>query len=350
MQNGLRLMVALSVLGITFFSCKEEELQSKNDNIPTVETKLSEFKGESVRVPVNFPDELFYQSDADFEQYYTSFFQSGNGKVLSDVSLTLPELIDVIEPYKRKYPDLNIEKDITERDLEIIYRDFPSIHSVDEIREKSDIIGDFYQAILRSEVIPVIVQETEKRGTRNARTTGYDFGQLGPHEQMVISQNPNWVQAYGTAAGTAHITVGGSDDTKTNAKKHSSWNALIIRFVILVGASKENAIEYAKKGTSAHEKTVFGEQIHSPQAAMDLSNNKAGRTWMSQQTGWGFLGARKMPTEAQIFNTMGIRANVAHQYSNDVNGQNGILFYHNNDWNEMYNGDQGYQELVYLLD
>ncbi|MCF0040378.1 hypothetical protein LXM24_09805 [Dyadobacter sp. CY399] len=92
-----------------------------------------------------------------------------------------------------------------------------------------------------------------------------------------------------------------------------------------------------------------GNKIQTADSAMDLNNNMVGRTWMADETGWGFAWARKMPTEPQILNTMKIRAERAPKY--DTPSQIIAIVGRQGGWDVLWNNNTGSQsELVYIID
>ena len=73
-------------------------------------------------------------------------------------------------------------------------------------------------------------------------------------------------------AGSHHL------DNKANAFRHALWNILIAQEVLATVKSTENAVQWAERITSLHERLMPNPPL---QEAMDLHNNEAGRMFFS---------------------------------------------------------------------
>ncbi len=180
---------------------------------------------------------------------------------------------------------------------------------------------------------------------------------MNPHEESVAMNHPRYVPGYTIAASKAKDIgdkyADASEGKKGDAIRHSTWNCLIIRNVIILGASKNTGARYAMECTTAHEKSPTGDYLYGHNIAMDLHNNLAARTWMESEIGWGVGWARDMPIESRIENTMRIRAGRARKfntpnYLNEIVISDGVV----NNWGVLYGAitKGGYGELVYYQD
>lgn len=333
-----------------FTSCSEKV---------TVEPEIFfEFKGEKVRIPEAFPTELFDQSPENFRNYYTAMMArsgarpSGEG---NSVMITYQELKEIIEKHKVKYPWVNYEDEITDQDVKRISKDFPEITTKQQVKDKMEIIFEYYNILLKNDVVPEAVRlESDKK--KKGRVLAISPGNLTEPEKQILLNHPAMAASYITAAQDANVftlSMWGTENEneKNNAFKHAIWNCLSIRYILASTPSSEtNAINFTQNGTAAHEKDNSGVQKREKEQAMDLHNNMAARVWMSNEVGWGFMGVRKMPSVTKILETMMNKANNAtfHDSSEDS-----IMAMHggNNDtsWNNLYNNLYGpYEHLVYL--
>lgn len=360
MTFTLKTALLSSALGLTLLGCNDPSVKNTNNQTETVKTEVIDFMGEKVAVSQDFPKELLNQTNEEFKEYYFSLHQNKNLRTDADESaLSFEELGDIIAPVVAKYPDVSLEKDISDKDLRRIYKDFKSITTVEQVREKSEIIINFYDALIKKEVVPIIVEYKKTKKDNGARTMwdpNDPFGKMYPDEQSAALSRPRYVVGYITAAGeaTAASDIAGLGDkntpTKANAMRHAIWNCFGIRNVILLGASEDTAIQYLSICTTYHELNDAGERVETVDEAMDLNNNMVGRTWMAEETGWGFGWARQMPTEARIVNTMKIRAERAPKYADQATQIEGIVS-RQGGWNVLWNNSTGSNsELVYVAD
>ncbi len=211
--------------------------------------------------------------------------------VIEGRTITYEELNSIISPLTKKYPDVSIDKEISKADQARIYNDFPNIRSVEQIREKSHIILAYYEALLKEEAVPAVVAYKKNKVKSGLRTSGIGdpLGVLYPYEETVIMNNPRLVPGYTSATILAKLMgdrYGSSNvGQKGDALRHGAWNCLIIRNSIILGASRDNATEYAQKGTTAHEITCSSCYIYDHDVAMDLFNNISARSWMRSEIG-----------------------------------------------------------------
>jgi hypothetical protein len=217
----------------------------------------------------------------------------------------------------------------------------------------------FYDALIKKEVVPIIVEYKKTKKANGARTMWNPedpFDKMGPDEQSAALNRPRFTIGYITAAGQAtassDIAPLGNHKipTRANAMRHAIWNCFGIRNVILLGASEDTAVEYLRICTTYHELDDSGERAQTVDEAMDLHNNMVGRTWMEEETGWGFAWARKMPIEPRIVNTMQIRAERALKYDDTATQISAIVGLQGG-WEPLWNNKTGSQsELVYVVD
>lgn len=306
MKNTFKALLLSSALGITLLSCNEPEVKQSPATTETSKTEVIDFMGEKVVIGDNFPKELLNQSLEDFEKLYSAANAAENLRRSSDESITYEELNSIISPLTKKYPDVSINKEVSKADQARIYNDFPNISSVEQIREKSHIILAYYEALLKEEAVPAVVAYKKNKVKSGLRTSGIGdpLGVLYPYEETVIMNNPRLVPGYTSATILAKLMGDryGSANVgqRGDALRHGAWNCLIIRNSIILGASRDNATEYAQKGTTAHEITCANCYIYDHDVAMDLFNNISARSWMRSEIGWGVGPVRDMPTESRI--------------------------------------------------
>ncbi|SKB55900.1 DUF6973 domain-containing protein [Dyadobacter psychrophilus] len=338
----LRKGAFLAVFGAILLACDTPywELTPNEDASETLDT--IQFKGERVVIPGNFPKELFHQTQEEFDVYYESISGKGNARTSGEVVLiTYEELLPILVKHNAKYPLITSEEGILEKDLERVFRDFPDITTHEEANEKRALIYDFYQALCKRDVVAeVVALEGVKR--ENGRILGPESGGLTTPEKNHLLLNPGYAQWYVQAAQDAinlATTLFGNAvvGNKGNAFKHSTWNALSIRFILKGSPASENqAIDFTQDGCSKHEQNDNGLQIHDKDSAMDLHNNMSAREWMENETSWGFGPFRKMPSVDEIINNMHSKAN-----SCAMHNMVDILNWHGGDnsvtWNNLFN-------------
>ena len=355
MQNALRRALFLPILVAALFSCQDSDLHSSIDRVEVTRTLIINFRGELVVVPYDFPQELFDQSQASFDRYYALIEEANYARKNGyKVALTYDDLNSILLPLIKKYPALSWEKEISEKDLQRIYKDFISITTHEQVMEKLEIIHSYYEALLRRDAIQAaIIYENEKGA--NGRTLFNSPSTLTEPEKNHLLNHPLKAPHYMQASADAtqftisFIDQNNDDGNKGNAFRHSAWNALAIRYVLLgAPCSKNEAIEFVRKGTSAHEESLNGGQQKTDNSAMDLHNNMSARRWMESEVSWGIGPFRKVPNVTEIINKMLERAN-----SCAVQSKLDILNWHGGDnqntWNHLYNDNtSSHQHLVRL--
>jgi hypothetical protein len=339
------------------FGCKKTDIQQESNPSSESVKDTIEFRGEIVAVPHSFPKDLLNQSYEEFNAYYTS--QSGEANVRTDTEgdyITAQEMLTVLQPLARKYPDLSWEKDISDTDLKRIFADFKTITTVNEVREKSDVILAFYNAMFKPEAVAAIIayKKTKKRGRVTGIIDPVDI--LYPHEESVVMSMPLFAPLYNFSGATAKAMgqVYGKEEKgqKGDAFRHAVWNCLIIRNLIIAGAFESTALNYTQKCTAAHEWENNKDYKYDVDAAMDLFNNLSARTWMESSTSWGIGPNRIMPSEFHIRDQMKIWAdnsgwifvdNYLQQIIIDNQGNT-------NNWGALYGAKTGnFQHLMYYV-
>lgn len=318
MKNLLNVSLAIALLfSATLMSCKNDGLQ------PTEQPsdKFISFKGETIKIPANFPEELFGQTQEEFDSYMNGK-TARKAREINSANLTYDEILEIFNKHLVKYPRVNYDS-ISNEDLKRILVDIPSIKSLEDALSKVDFIFDYYNTIVKNDIIPdVLALEKSKL---SAKISGGSPGSLTDPERNVLLGNPTYGAIYAQAANDANYVTMVEwgvdiDNQKNNAFKHSLWNCLIIRGILGgAPASKTQAINFAQNGTSAHEKNNDGSQNHTPEAAMDLHNNMSARNWMDDEVKWGIGPFRKMPNFEKIKNTWYARANSSTFYDKSTN-------------------------------
>jgi hypothetical protein len=319
------------------FSCQEPEQAKVQEE--TIKTEHFEFMGETAMIPINFPKELFNQSEKDFHEYFNAKANARtNGE---NDGISYEDFNAIVIPHIKKYPDLSWEKEISKEDLRRIFNDFPKITTVEQVREKSEIISMFYETFVKRDILPDITAFLQKNG-RTGRTTSGDITYTSKPEMEYMLLHPVRASFYTAAGIMAKATFVGGDGTKTNAKQHAVWTCFAIRQIILGAAvGEDNALAFVRTGTSHHELNNDWIQIKGQNSAMDLHNNMSAREWMKNETKWGIGPLRKMPTDAQIIDNMNTKGN-----SCAIHPTEEILAWHgsinslaeiNAVWNKLYN-------------
>jgi hypothetical protein len=292
-------------------------LSCQKDEQPLVQSSVKpeeiEYRGERVIVNSAKQKELLGMDTDEFTAYYRSLHDQSNLRTSTGGlgSLSYDELVELVTPHLVVYPDISWEKEISKEDQEKIYRDIPSIKSVDDIRAKGDIIVEYYSSIALERILPDIINYKKTGSTRSARVEKIAAFNVTDYEQSVLLQAPSFIPFYVTASGIAFSFFGHhADHTKGNTSMHAAWNALAMRFIILSGVFKDPATTYVRKGTSAHEMhETTGAWLDGDATLMDLNSNIVGRTWTYNNTSWGLGPARVMPTESRIISEMTQKGN-----------------------------------------
>ena len=348
----LRKGALIAVFGVIVLGCNTPHVELAPNVEVSERSDTIQFKSERVVIPDNFPKELFNQTQEEFDMYYELISGGANKRVSGEsTSITYEELLPILVKNNAKFPTITSEDGILEKDLERIFHDFPDITTHEEANEKRALIYDFYQTLCKRDVVAEVVA-LEK--SRNGRTSGPSPGTLTTPEKNHLLLNPGLAQHYIQAANdvkflTPSIFGNDDDDSKANAFKHATWNALSIRYILKGSPASENqAIDFTQDGTSKHEQDDNGNQIHTAKEAMDLHNNMSARVWMEKETKWGFGPFRSVPKNDEIINTMVSRANSsAKQTMNDIlNWHGGNV---QNTWNNLFNNMYGpHQHLVHI--
>ncbi|MCE6991951.1 hypothetical protein [Dyadobacter sp. CY323] len=120
-------------------SCNKPDISQASAASAQVVKDTIEFRGETVAVSRVFPKKYFNQSTEDFVEYYNQQNQQANLRTnTGEDFITGDEMLAILQPLAKKYPDLSWEKEISEPDLRRIYADFKTITTPEEVREKSD--------------------------------------------------------------------------------------------------------------------------------------------------------------------------------------------------------------------
>lgn len=340
MKLNLGKAASLLIFGFTILSCNDPKLEQTSGPNASEKAETIEFKGERVIIPIYFPKELFGQTQEEFDAYYETAAQDANVRSSGERALiTYEELLRILVTENAKYPTINSEEGVLEKDLERIYRDFPNIETHAEANEKRAVIYDYYQTLCKRDVVAEVIA---LENAKNARTNGPSPGSLTKPEKNHLLLNPGYAQHYIQAANDVKALTKGlypneNLGNRGNAFKHATWNALSIRYILKGSPASENqAIDFTQDGTSKHEQNDSGNQIQNNYAAMDLHNNMSAREWMENETKWGFGPFRSMPSVNDIINNMVSKANASAQHT-----MTDILNWHGGNnattWNNLYN-------------
>ncbi|WP_439557812.1 DUF6973 domain-containing protein [Dyadobacter sp.] len=353
MQKCVISALLLSLVAVVV-SCREPEMKASMRENEMVKTEIIDFKGEKVIIQSDFPKELFGQSQKEFDLYYQSVAGVTKSRTIGiGVNITYEELHPILVKHLSKYPQPNSEDELSDLDLRRIFQDFPEIQTREEADARRMVIYDFYQTLAKRDIIAEVIRFESTKG-RNGRIADVSPGTLTTPEKNHLLLNPGYAQWYIQAANDAKSltqTIYQNQDSgnKGNAFKHSTWNALSIRYILKGSPASENqAIDFTQDGTSKHEEAPEGGQVYDKYTAMDLHNNMSARVWMENETKWGVGPFRKMPSVDDIVNTMAARAN-----SSALELISTILNWHGGDnvgtWNNLYNNMYGpHQHLVHV--
>lgn len=250
-------------------------------------------RGERVRIPVGVPKEVFYPT----------LVKQGNPNARAIVNkLSLPELDKIAKPILAKYPDLS-QNPLNVSHLKRILRDFPDFKSEQSVREKSDVVLQYYNGLVKVELKAAIDEALKgKKGGRVAASM--DMNQL---EWQHLYDNPTMIPSYQSASESAIAETLSrfsttADDIRANAFQHAIWNCLIIRAAMYRGYTKNNAILFTRNITSDHECNDDGSRKYGNKEAMDLHNNLSARSWFGNNSSgsvWPF--SVNCPSEADIY-------------------------------------------------
>ncbi|TLU98887.1 DUF6973 domain-containing protein [Dyadobacter luticola] len=335
---------------------KPEILQESTLSSENVKDTI-DFRGEIVAVLRSFPKRFLNQSAEDFDAYYAAQNREANVRTNGEGDyLTAEEMLAVLQPLAKKYPDLSWEKEISEPDLRRIYADFKSITTVEEVREKSDLILAFYNDMFKPEAVAAIIayKKTRKRG--RTETIFDPFGIVFPYEESKILSVPIFAPLYmmsgATAKEMAQIYGKAEQGRRGDAFRHGAWNCLVMRNLMIAGASKSTSVEYAQKCITAHEREDQADDPKTLDAAMDLFNNLSARTWMYSSTSWGVGPNRIMPSEFHIRDQMKTWADNAGWIFKDWYLQQIVIDNQGNtgNWGALYGACTGnFQHLMYYI-
>ncbi|SOD02434.1 hypothetical protein SAMN05216486_10362 [bacterium JGI 053] len=186
----------------------------------------------------------------------------------------------VIESVQASNPDFG---HLSEADLERISRDFAGLER-QEIIANLESIRDLYVAKMRSEVLSTAIEDARLglRGNRiavpgsprwNYSPNSSELTLLATHPQLAIGTKSaandaqQWAGEYGVS----------NDGYQGNALQHSAWNVLIAKNTSGWFTTVDDALDWAKKFTDAHE---YGAPLPSEarHRSMDLHNNNEGRS------------------------------------------------------------------------
>lgn len=260
--------------------------------------------GERIRIPAGITKDVFYPTPVSKN--------NANARIASS-KLTLDELVSIAKPIVEKYPDLRsnpLQKDQLKR----ILHDFPGFKGEQSVREKSDVVVQYYNGLIKAELQPAI--ESALKRKNGGRVTQSAFGSINSLEWQHLYNNASMISSYAYAsqkamaeAGARFGTTGSSsysgaagDGERGNSFQHAVWNCLIIREAMYKGYSKNNAILFTRNITSDHECDNNGNRQFNNHTAMDLHNNLSARSWFgnnSYGSVWPF--SMNVPSEADIF-------------------------------------------------
>lgn len=216
-----------------------------------------------------------------------------------------------------KYPDLG-SNPLKPHDLKRILHDFPDFNDERSVREKSDVVLQYYNGLMKTEIKPAIQQALKTKGGRKGARirSPFNFGQINSLEWEHLLTNISMIPGYSYASNEAVRQTSArfgttADGERANAFQHAVWNCLIVREAFYYrGFSKNNAILFTRNITSDHECDDNGNRQYGNNEAMDLHNNLSARSWYSNNMSggvWPF--SVQCPSEGDIFSAWEHAAN-----------------------------------------
>ena len=279
--------------------CQVVACTSPQSNIsPTSETdayREDTLGGERVLIPTGISKEVFYP---------TIVKQGDPNARAAARKLSLSELAEITRPILAKYPDLS-SNPLKTGHLKRILHDFPDFKNEQTVREKADVILQYYNGLIKSELKLAIEEALKRKGS--GRVANGSFGNINSLEWQHLNNNPIMIPAYQWASQRALAETSARFGTvdeglRGNAFQHAVWNCLIIREAMYRSYSKNNAILFTRNITSDHECNDDGSRKYGNNEAMDLHNNLSARSWFGNNSSgsvWPF--SINCPSEADIY-------------------------------------------------
>ena len=305
-----------ALLIILFASCEKDAVE------PQVEKAIT-FEGLKARMPQNYNENILSLSLEDLKSQYTSLKGSTNSKSSAEeIDVSMDEMASIISEIMKKYPDTD---ELTATDVARVQEDFNGI-SKQEIHENIDAITDFYDAVLRYELVNALADFQPQRNS-GARTSDYFGYDISAAEAWALIWHPRLIKPTRDAtekakAFTSEYFPGqGAWRTKADAFRHGIWNALLAKYV----GDKKNKIskctDWAKTFTDKHEEAA----VKMPDVTdaefrldkdMDYHNNKIGRDYFSSvawvdKRKWYQTAVVKSPSDDTMADAIFARTNSA---------------------------------------
>lgn len=104
MQKQITSVLLFALVALFNLSCQNNALE------PAEQTneKFISFQGEKVRIPADFPEELFGQTQEEFDAYITGK-SNANARAVSRTMLTYTEIGEILSRNLAKYPRVNYD-------------------------------------------------------------------------------------------------------------------------------------------------------------------------------------------------------------------------------------------------
>ncbi|UFH57008.1 DUF6973 domain-containing protein [Spirosoma sp. KNUC1025] len=239
------------------------------------------------------------------EVFYPAIVKVNDPKARVAASkLTLEELVKIAKPIVDKYPDLS-QNPLKQNHLNRILHDFPDFKEEKAVREKSDIVLQYYNGLIKHELKPLIEQALKSKGS--GKVAQSSFGNINTLEWQHLNNNPVMISRYYYASNkavseTAYRFGNANEGVQSNAFQHAIWNCLTIREAMYAGFTKNNAILFTRNICSDHECDANGNRQYTEHTAMDLHNNLSARSYMgnvSSGSVWPF--SINVPSESDLF-------------------------------------------------
>ncbi len=325
-------------MAFTLTSCDKT-----NDVENSLEPDVVRFGGLKVNLPSNYDESVLSLSLSDLQD---QFFSKHNGNLMkskssSEVTLSLEQLILIIDKISTKYPDTD---SITSEVVEKIQDNFVGIDEK-TIIENINVIDSFYTTLIRYELVLALSKETTSPSKVNRITSNNYFGhEMNSSEFWFFVWHPSLAKPIQNATNkameltTAKFTSTDKHfQTQADAFRHGIWNALIAKYVGEDKSDINDCIDRAKSFTDKHESGAekpaeWTDANWEFDGAMDLQNNKIGRdyfksvAWTEKKKGWFQPTRVKAPSEDDMANAIFEKTKVAKL----VSSKSQISYYPNN--------------------
>ena len=299
--------LALTITSLLFLSCQNEDeftQQTEQIKLQVDTSKLIDFKGLPVnhrfRTPVKDLEVVHDYSNLKKmynEKRKSSFKQKGIAYKSDD---ELPSAEIIVEATEKRLDEFPYqENEDSEKDLEMIHKDFPTLTG-DEISENIDIIDEYYSQNLDYEILTDIAEDDNMQAkiASSKYQAKTDWGRFwciltkfqSPWHMIVPIVTGGYIRTgefsyiralislyYSRrATGYSENSVFGhlsSTDTQEDAYRHVVWSSFLAKYYYTV-SSKSKRLRFSEAIGNANE--TCGDNDEDGKY-MDFHNNRVGR-------------------------------------------------------------------------